>query len=151
MSGDVAKIVLVPHERSHEFVQRECIAREPLKVGRSVDKKRISTNNLIFDCRVLSRNHAVIRFENGKVSQSQCWGNLKMGVKYVPRMYMQFYIKDTKSSNGTFVNENRLSPSGEESGSIELKSRDILQFGVNVNVERKGTYLACTIHCIFSF
>ena len=52
----------------------------------------------------------------------------------------QFYIKDTKSSNGTFVNENRLSPSGEESGLVELKSRDILQFGVNVNVERRGVY-----------
>ena len=51
---------------------------------------------------------------------------------------MQFYIKDTKSSNGTFVNESRLSPSGEESGPVELKSRDVLQFGVNVNVERRG-------------
>lgn len=78
MSGDVAKIVLIPHERSHPFARRECIAREPLKVGRSVDKKRISTNNLIFDCRVLSRNHAVIRFENGKVSQTQCWRGTKM-------------------------------------------------------------------------
>ena len=67
MSTDLAKIVLVPHERSHPFARRECVAREPLKVGRSVDKKRISTNNLIFDCRVLSRNHAVIWFENGKV------------------------------------------------------------------------------------
>lgn len=69
MSGDVSKIVLIPHERSHPFARRECLVREPLKVGRSVDKKRISTNNLIFDCRVLSRNHAVIRFENGKVSK----------------------------------------------------------------------------------
>jgi pSer/pThr/pTyr-binding forkhead associated (FHA) protein len=124
MSGDVPKIVLIPHERSHPFARRECIAREPLKVGRSVDKKRISTNNLIFDCRVLSRNHAVIRFEDGK-----------------------FYIKDTKSSNGTFVNENRLSPSGEESGLVELKSRDILQFGVNVNVERRVTH-GCIIATI---
>ena len=55
-------------------------------------------------------------------------------------LHTQFYIKDTKSSNGTFVNENRLSPSGEESGLVELKSRDILQFGVNVNVERRGVY-----------
>ncbi|CAI8051543.1 Sarcolemmal membrane-associated protein [Geodia barretti] len=124
MSEDVPKIVLIPHERSHPFARRECIAREPLKVGRSVDKKRISTNNLIFDCRVLSRNHAVIRFEDGK-----------------------FYIKDTKSSNGTFVNENRLSPSGEESGLVELKSRDILQFGVNVNVERRVTH-GCIIATI---
>ena len=66
--SSVAKIVLVPDDtRSHPFARRECTVREPLKVGRSVDKKRISTSNLIFDCRVLSRNHAVIWFENGKV------------------------------------------------------------------------------------
>lgn len=53
--------------------------------------------------------------------------------------HTQFFIKDTKSSNGTFVNENRLSPSGEESGPVELKSRDVVQFGVNVNVDKKGT------------
>lgn len=71
MSSDVAKIVLIPHERSHPFARRECVVREPLKVGRSVDKKRISANNLIFDCRVLSRNHAVIWFENGKVRRER--------------------------------------------------------------------------------
>ena len=75
MAGDVPKIVLIPHERSHPFARRECVAREPLKVGRSVDKKRISTNNLIFDCRVLSRNHAVISFENGKVTSTQTFSN----------------------------------------------------------------------------
>ena len=56
----------------------------------------------------------------------------------LPPPLPQFYIKDTKSSNGTFVNENRLSPSGEESSQVELKSRDIVQFGVNVNVDKKG-------------
>lgn len=63
----VPKIVLIPHSRSHPFAQRECVLNEPLKVGRPVDKKKISQNNLIFDCRVLSRNHALIWFENGKV------------------------------------------------------------------------------------
>lgn len=63
----VPKIVLIPHARSHPFAQRECIVEEPLKVGRPVDKKKISQNNLIFDCRVLSRNHALIWFEKGKV------------------------------------------------------------------------------------
>ena len=62
------KIVLIPHERSHPFAKRECAAKEALKVGRSVDRKRISQSNLIFDCRVLSRNHALIWYEDGKVS-----------------------------------------------------------------------------------
>ena len=36
------------------------------------------------------------------------------------------------------MNECRLSPSGEESSPVELRSRDVIQFGVNVNVEKKG-------------
>lgn len=36
------------------------------------------------------------------------------------------------------VNENCLSASGEESEPVELMSRDIVQFGVNVNVEKKS-------------
>ena len=67
-SSDVPKIVLIPHETSHPFARRECVMKEALKVGRSVDRRRISASNLIFDCRVLSRNHALIWFENGKVS-----------------------------------------------------------------------------------
>ena len=38
------------------------------------------------------------------------------------------------------MNENRLSSSGEESGPVELKSRDVVQFGVNVNVDKKGSF-----------
>jgi len=68
MAGEVPKIVLIPHERSHPFIRRECLVTEPLKVGRSVDRRKIAQDNLIFDCRVLSRNHALISFENGKVS-----------------------------------------------------------------------------------
>ena len=62
------QIVLIPLSRSHPFNQRECIVSEPVKVGRPVDKKKITPNNLIFDCRVLSRNHALIWYETGKVS-----------------------------------------------------------------------------------
>lgn len=45
---------------------------------------------------------------------------------------LQVYIKDTKSSNGTFVNEVRLSPTGLESEPYELKSGDKLKLGVDV-------------------
>jgi hypothetical protein len=120
------KIVLIPHSRSHPFAQRECDVLEAQKVGRPVDKKKISQFNFIFDCRVLSRNHALIWFENGK-----------------------FWIKDTKSSNGTFVNDCRLSPSGEESPAKELKTRDVIQFGVNVNVEKRGE-VGVTHGCIIA-
>ena len=40
---------------------------KPEKIGRSVARSRAATNNAIFDCKVLSRNHALLWFENGKV------------------------------------------------------------------------------------
>lgn len=48
-------------------------------------------------------------------------------------------IQDTKSSNGTFVNSQRLSKGGETSLPREFFSRDVIQFGVNVlENQRKG-------------
>ena len=44
----------------------------------------------------------------------------------------QFFLQDTKSSNGTFVNNVRLSKGSEESEPKELGSSDIVQFGVDV-------------------
>ena len=44
----------------------------------------------------------------------------------------QFYLQDTKSSNGTFVNSQRLSKGSEESAPRQLYSGDIIQFGVDV-------------------
>ena len=38
----------------------------------------------------------------------------------------QIYIKDVKSSNGTFINGDRLSSEGHESEPFELKSDDIV-------------------------
>jgi pSer/pThr/pTyr-binding forkhead associated (FHA) protein len=38
----------------------------------------------------------------------------------------QIYIKDLKSSNGTFINNERLSPEGVESEPVEVKSEDIV-------------------------
>ena len=40
----------------------------------------------------------------------------------------QFFIQDTKSSNGTFVNESRLSPSGEErAGRAQVKGHGAIR------------------------
>ena len=80
-----------------------------VKVGRAVAKCKPQGDNAIFDCKVLSRNHAVIWFENGK-----------------------FFIKDTCSSNGTFINNTRLSPANEDSPGKEIYTNDIIQFGVEV-------------------
>lgn len=51
----------------------------------------------------------------------------------------QFFLQDTKSSNGTFINNQRLSKGSEESPPRELFSGDIVQFGVDVmENSRKG-------------
>ncbi len=53
----------------------------------------------------------------------------------------QFYLQDTKSSNGTFINNQRLSKGSEESPPRELFSGDIVQFGVDVmENSRKGYF-----------
>ena len=54
----------------------------------------------------------------------------------------QFFLQDTKSSNGTFVNSQRLGKGSEESPPRELCSGDIVQFGVDVmENSKKGTGL----------
>lgn len=51
------------------FFQTRNIQLEPrneVKVGRSVPRSRVEESNAIFDCKVLSRNHAIIWFHEGK-------------------------------------------------------------------------------------
>ena len=45
---------------------------------------------------------------------------------------LQFFLQDTKSSNGTFINNQRLSKGSEESAPHEIFSGDVVQFGVDV-------------------
>jgi pSer/pThr/pTyr-binding forkhead associated (FHA) protein len=47
-------------------------------------------------------------------------------------LLLQFFLQDTKSSNGTFINNVRLSKGAEESDPKEIFSGDIVQFGVEV-------------------
>ena len=41
-----------------------------IKVGRSVARVKPALNNAIFDCKVLSRNHALFWYKDGKVNIS---------------------------------------------------------------------------------
>ncbi|XP_072181437.1 uncharacterized protein [Diadema setosum] len=106
-----AKAVFKCHPSSHHFDERHIRLSEPVKIGRSVAKARPALDNGIFDCKVLSRNHALIWYDSDS---------------------SKFYLQDTKSSNGTFVNSNRLSRGSEESPAQEICSGDIVQFGVDV-------------------
>ena len=53
---------------SHPFQERHINLNDPSKIGRSVAQARPGTSNTIFDCKVLSRNHALMWYEGGKVS-----------------------------------------------------------------------------------
>ena len=52
---------------SELFEERRIPLDKSCKIGRSVAKIRPEPNNAIFDCKVLSRNHALLWEENGKV------------------------------------------------------------------------------------
>jgi len=67
------------------------------------------SGNAFFDCKVLSKQHALLLYEDGA-----------------------FMLADTASSNGTFINNVRLSRSGEESKPTRIYSGDILRFGSDV-------------------
>ncbi|ESO84335.1 hypothetical protein LOTGIDRAFT_132475 [Lottia gigantea] len=121
-----ALAILTCRPNSHPFQERHISLTEPIKVGRSVARARPAVNNGIFDCKVLSRNHALLWYENG-----------------------QFYLQDTKSSNGTFVNNQRLCKGGEESTARDIFSGDLIQFGVDVmENNRRGDKI--THGCIIS-
>ncbi|KAI9671626.1 MAG: hypothetical protein M1829_004631 [Trizodia sp. TS-e1964] len=82
-----------------------------LRIGRQTNAKTVPTSsNGFFDSKVLSRQHAEIWADpNGKI-----------------------WIRDVKSSNGTFVNGERLSPENRESEPHELLAHDVLELGIDI-------------------
>ena len=84
---------------------------EVLRIGRQTNGKTVPTAvNGYFDSKVLSRQHAEVWAErNGKI-----------------------WIRDVKSSNGTFVNGSRLSPENRDSEPHELREQDTLELGIDI-------------------
>ena len=56
---DIYSIIKSLQERNLQLDQS-------IKIGRSVARARPSATNAIFDCKVLSRNHALLWYETGK-------------------------------------------------------------------------------------
>lgn len=97
-------------ERKSLFVP---FAPEVLKLGRQTSAKTIpAPDNGFFDSRVLSRQHAEV------------WADRASG---------KVWIKDAKSSNGTYINSQRLSNDNTESNPHELKKNDILELGIDIS------------------
>ncbi|CAG8436807.1 6893_t:CDS:10 [Ambispora gerdemannii] len=112
MSQQMQPIVVLLQPLNNTFTMKKFILadKEKVKIGRQTTTKTMpSDTNGYFDSKVLSRSHAEVWNDRGKV-----------------------YIKDVKSSNGTFVNNRRLSPEGSESEPEELHDGDILEFGIDI-------------------
>lgn len=90
----------------------------PQKIGRQTNNKtQPKPDNGYFDSKVLSRQHAEIWADaNGRI-----------------------WIRDVKSSNGTFVNGTRLSPENRESEPTELRQHDSLELGIDIVSEDQKT------------
>lgn len=84
---------------------------EVLRIGRQTNAKTVPTAaNGYFDSKVLSRQHAEVWADRaGKI-----------------------WIRDVKSSNGTFINGVRLSPENRDSEPHELRESDTLELGIDI-------------------
>ncbi|THH16715.1 hypothetical protein EW146_g3966 [Bondarzewia mesenterica] len=103
-----------------------------VKIGRQTNAKTApGERNGFFDSKVLSRQHAEVWEEAGKI-----------------------FIKDVKSSNGTFINGERLSAEGAESEPFELKTDDIVEFGIDIVGEDNKTIIhhkvAARVVCVLT-
>ncbi|CAO3596142.1 unnamed protein product [Absidia cylindrospora] len=103
---------IVPHLDTSQslvftVVERDVTDGTLLKIGRFTDKYA-SPTRITFKSKVVSRGHAELWTKNGK-----------------------FYIRDTKSSSGTFLNHVRLSPPNQESRPFLLSDGDVVQLGVD--------------------
>lgn len=82
-----------------------------IRIGRQTNPTNIPTPlNGYFDSKVMSRAH------------DEVWAD-RSG---------KIWIRDIKSSNGTFVNSQRLSLENEESDPHELREQDKLELGIDI-------------------
>lgn len=141
-----------------------------VKIGRQTNTKTVpGERNGYFDSKVLSRQHAEVWEEGGKVSPRL----RRLSIHPLTPWSIQIFIKDVKSSNGTFVNGERLSVEGMESEPWELKSEDrvvcklssrsrfvlltftaLKEFGIDIVGEDNKTIIhhkvAATVFCVIT-
>ncbi|KAI9354329.1 hypothetical protein DFJ73DRAFT_311215 [Zopfochytrium polystomum] len=102
------------------------VSAGPIKVGRKMNSKHASERtNGIFDSKVLSRSHAEIWYEDGKV-----------------------LIRDVGSSNGTYLNGVRLSEEGKPGKPCEIVSGDEIVFGIDIATDEQMTGTFQKVACL---
>ncbi|KAL0144833.1 hypothetical protein V8B55DRAFT_1456302 [Mucor lusitanicus] len=125
--GSIFTVILKPHNTAFQTRTLELKEKVKIRIGRQTSSKTAPTAfNGYFDSKVLSRQHAEIWCDKTKV-----------------------YVKDVKSSNGTFVNEERLSNEGEESEPRELHDKDEIEFGIDILNDHGAIMyhkVSCSVH-----
>ncbi|CAO0791649.1 unnamed protein product [Mucor circinelloides] len=100
-----------------DIVDRQLQVGSIIRIGR-YSERHANLNCMSFKSKVVSRCHCEVWVQtDGKL-----------------------YIRDTKSSSGTFLNHVRLSPAGNESRPVELHDGDIVQLGVDFQGGREEMY-----------
>ncbi|KAJ7187727.1 hypothetical protein GGX14DRAFT_610447 [Mycena pura] len=140
-SSTTHRIRLVPHLDSRRSLRFDPISRDlrmsdtPLRIGRFTDRSglglaavnALSTSKIAFKSKVVSRAHAEVWVEES------------------PGIGPKFFIRDTKSSSGTFLNHVRLSAANTESRPNQIKDGDILQLGVDYQGGAEDIYKSVKI------
>ncbi|KAJ7750833.1 SMAD/FHA domain-containing protein [Mycena metata] len=142
--GQTHRIRLVPHLDSRRSLRFDPISRDlrpvpldpALRIGRFTDRSglglaavnALNGSKIAFKSKVVSRAHAEVWCEEGTNGTPP-----------------KFFIRDTKSSSGTFLNHVRLSPAGTESRPHPLKDGDILQLGVDYQGGAEDIYKSVKI------
>ncbi|TFK95220.1 SMAD/FHA domain-containing protein, partial [Pterulicium gracile] len=127
-------IRLVPQLESRHSLRFDPISRSlkpgdnPIRIGRFTDRSGLglaalaaasqSSSKLAFRSKVVSRAHA------------ELWVDAEG----------KFWIRDTKSSSGTFLNGVRLSVAGEESKEWCVRDGDMIQLGVDYQGGEEDVY-----------
>ncbi|EPB89565.1 hypothetical protein HMPREF1544_03649 [Mucor circinelloides 1006PhL] len=104
-----------------EIIDRELEPGVIYRIGRFSDRNALA-DRLSFKSKVVSRNHAELWSEQGKV-----------------------YIRDIGSSSGTFLNRIRLSPPSHISQPHEVRDGDAIQLGVDYQGGLEPIYRAVRI------
>mgnify|MGYP001127818896 CR=1 FL=1 len=106
-----------------------------IAIGRYTEKNKAgahapqgSSAPIVFKSKVVSRTHALFQCnENG-----------------------QWFLKDCKSSSGTFLNHIRLSPASQESTLMPIIDGDIIQLGMDYRGGTEEVYRCVKMRCEFN-